>query len=175
MRKLISLFLLILPMQIFAQKVHNLTTSALIDAADNDSTFVISTSTGFTNVRVFRSDVGRDTVNTGWVLIDGINADLTLEFGFINISGTDNVTLNFEAFRGQGTPDSSGISRHAIQTFTGVNDTTLTYHLTDSTWVSKRLFSKYRISLYENGNQQNDYIININQYSPNNKSIRIDK
>lgn len=169
MNKLLIWLVFLLPMQLFAQKVNHLSTGSLINASNNDSTFVISTTNGFTNIRVFRSDVGRDTINTKWVYIDGLNADFTFEFGYINISGTDTLQLYFEAFRGNGTPDSSGISRHSLEIFSQVNDTTKTYHFPDSTFVSKRLFSKYRLSIYERGNQQNDYIVNVNHFSPQGK------
>lgn len=163
---LIFLLFHLLPMQVFAQKVNHLTTGSLIDALTQDSTFVISTNNNFRQIRVFRSDTDRDTIYTRWIYVDGLNADFTLEFGFDNIIGRDSVTLNFEAFRGLGIPDTTGISVHALETFTEVNDTTKTYHLSDSTFVSKRLFSKYRFSLFELSAQQNDYLIYVNHYSP---------
>jgi len=167
MKKILTILsVLVLCSQGFSQRVNNMSTGSLIDANDNDSLFVTLTTNNFNGVYAFTSGTTADTVTTGWVIVDGANADITLEFGMVNASGTDNVKLNFEAFRGYGTPDSSGISRHLLQTFTNVNDTTLTYHLSDSTFISKRLFSKYRFTMEESGNQRNVYIVNVNQYSP---------
>ncbi len=169
MKKLILVVLFLLPMQVFAQKVNHLNTGSLINASSNDSTFVTSTNNNFRQIRVFRSDTDRDTIYTKWVYLDGLNADFTLEFGFDNIISRDSLTLNFEAFRGLGIPDTTGISVHALETFNNVNDTTKTYHLSDSTFVSKRLFSKFRFSIFELKTQQNDYLIYVNHYSPTGK------
>lgn len=182
MKKLIFLFILFFAIPLHAQKAFWISTHSLIKpsnqsgAGTQDSVFVSSTTNNFNGVRVFRSTVNQDTINSKWVYVDGINADMTFEFGMINIAKRDSVTINFEAFRGIGTPDSSGISRHSIiSALSSVNDTTLTYHLSDSSWISNRVFSKFRFSIYELSAQQNDYILNLNVFSPsgNQPTIRI--
>lgn len=180
-RILLLLIFLALPMQSFAQKALSLTTGSLIRDSDtgNDSTFVVLTTpeAGWAGVRVFRSATERDTILTKWVFMEGLNADMTVELSYISRGGSaanrDSVSFYFEAFRGIGTPDSSGISKHLIETFSKVTDTTKVFHLSDSTWVSKRLFSRYRIGIYELSSQFNDYVVNINQYSPSGKSAII--
>lgn len=154
---------------LYSQQTNNISTTALINPSDNDSTFVTSTTTGLTGVRVFRSDVGTDTIKTKWVKMVGMNADMSLEIRKVNVSGNDSVDYYVECFRGLGTPDSSGISRHHL--VLSETDTTMTFYLPDSTtWWGERLFSMYRVTIYERDAQQNDYILNINQYSPTNKS-----
>lgn len=165
MKKRVLMFLIILfPLQVFAQKVMEFSTGALIDASTQDSAMVTSTTVGLTGVRVFRSSVSQDTIVTKWVRMVGLNGDMTLEFRKVNVSGTDSVQLNMEIFRGAGIPDSSGISRHQI-VLSNAN-LTATYHLSDSTFVKSRLFNRYRFSFYERAAQQNDYILTVHQYSP---------
>jgi len=180
MKKLL-LILLILPMQLFAQRVNLITIGSLIDTtvagANHDSSLVTLATTrtdGFSGVRVFRSATEQDTIKLRWISTENMNADMTVEFTYLNAqSGAgvnrDSLNLYFLAFRGAGTPDSSGYSIHLLETFSKVIDTTKVFHLTDSTFVSKRLFSRYAFEIRELKVQSNDYLLSINQYSPSNK------
>jgi len=180
MKKLL-LILLILPIQLFGQRVNIITIGGLIDTtvagANHDSSMVRLATTrtdGFSGLRVFRSATEQDTIKLRWISMEGMNADMTVEFTYLNAqSGAgvnrDSLQLYFLAFRGAGTPDSSGYSIHLLETFSKVIDTTKVYHLSDSTFVSKRLFSRYALEIRELKVQSNDYLLSINQYSPSNK------
>lgn len=170
MKKFLWLFLLFLCQPLYSQRVNLITIAALIDTSTNDSSLVNNTAIG-TRLRVFRSSTSRDTLTTKWVLVDGINGELTLEFRKIAVLGTDTVEVVFQAFRGYGTPDSTGITDHSI--VISAANLTANYKLSDSTWVKDRLYSKYRFKIFERAVQQNDYILNINQYSPSGKRIRL--
>lgn len=179
--KKILLILLILPMQVFAQRVNLINIGALIDTAaakaNHDSSMVRLATTrtdGFSGVRVFRSATAQDTIKLRWISMEFMNADMTVEFTYLNSqSGAgvnrDSLNLYFLAFRGAGTPDSSGYTIHLLETFSKVVDTTKVFHLSDSTFVSKRLFSKYAFEIRELKVQSNDYMLSINQFSPSGK------
>jgi len=179
--KILLLILLVLPIQVLAQRVNTITIGALIDTtvagANHDSSLVTlgsSRTDGFSGVRIFRSATEQDTIKLRWISMEGMNADMTVEFSYLNAqSGAgvnrDSLNLYFLAFHGAGTPDSSGYSIHLLETFSKVIDTTKVYHLSDSTFVSKRLFSRYAIEIRELKVQSNDYMLSINQYSPSNK------
>jgi hypothetical protein len=147
-------------MQAFAQKVVNYGISALVKASQDSSMVTLGS-----GERAFRSKaVEQDTILGRWVKMDGLNADMTVEFRKANQSGTDTVQFNIELFRGAGTPDSSGLSRHQLVIST--SDTTMNFHISDSTWVKDRLFRMWRFQIVERDTCQNDYIVNVNQFSP---------
>lgn len=155
---------------LYSQQTHTINTGALVNTSDNDSTFVASTTSGLTGVPVWRSTTTKDTIFTRWVLMEGLNADMSLEIRKVNVSGNDSVDYYVQCFRGIGTPDSTGYTSHHL--VLSETDTTMSFYLPDSTtWWGERLFSRYRIAIYERDDQQNDYILNINQYSPTNKSV----
>lgn len=180
MKRIFWVLLFMLPVQIFAQRVNTITIGALIDTtvagANHDSSLVtLGQNRGdtFAGVRVFRSATEQDTIALKWISMEGMNADMTVEFSYISTGGSasnrDSLNLYFLAFHGVGTPDSSGFSRHLLETFSKVTDTTKVFHLSDSTFVSKRLFSRYTFEIRELQSQFNDYMLNINQFSPSNK------
>jgi len=181
MKKLIFIIILCLPMGLFAQRVNNVSTgAALIDTSssnpNNDSAFVtIATGGGspFRGVKAFRSSTLRDTVTTNWIKMEGGNGDISFEFAYENLINRDSLNVVFQAFRGYGITDSLGITEHSLETFSKVNDTTKAFFLADSAFVFKRLFTRYRFRIFELSAQSNDYIISINQYSPNNERMII--
>lgn len=165
-RLLFSLLFFLLSTQVFAQKVINYGIGTLVKASQDSSMVTLSS-----GERAFRSkSVEQDTILGRWVKMDELNGDMTVEFRKANISGTDTVQLNLELFRGAGTPDSSGISRHQLVIST--SDTTMTFHIADSTWVKDRLFRMWRFQIVERDTCQNDYIVNVNQYSPSGNAGR---
>lgn len=150
----------------YGQKVVNFNTSALLANRKTAQDSAMVTLSG--GERAWRSSTSQDTITTAWILIEHLNGDFGLEFEKINVSGTDTVQVNLLLFRGHGSPDSSGFSRHQL-VVSNANLTT-NYWLADSTFVSKRGFTKYALEIRERATQQNDYIINFNHYSPDGRA-----
>ncbi len=175
MKKFLVVLMVFCCLPAFAQQVNYMNTGALINASTQDSTFVTVGAVG-SNLRWFRSKAATsDTIYTKWIHIENVNADFSIEYRTRSIAGTDTVTLYMEIFRGYGTPDSTGITRHTLASQTST-DTTMTFYPPDSTWVSKRLFSRYRLAIFEEtvAAMQNDYILNVNQYSPTGRSAVVE-
>jgi len=164
MKRLWLILLICLPVHVFAQKVHNIATGALITDSLNDSTFIISAEPGLTGVRVFASGTTADTILTKWVYLRDINGDIAVNFRKYNLSGNDSTQLAMQLYHGVGTPDSTGITTN--QLVLSNTDTTMNWWLPDSTWWSKRIPVKFRFRLLERDDQKNAYLLNVNAYGP---------
>ena len=165
MKKTILFFLLIAT-PCFSQKVINWSTNAFFARKVTAQDSAIGTLGS--GEKAWRSSIAQDTLTTNWIRMQNLNADMTFEFEKINVSGTDTAQVNILLLRGGGSPDSSGFSRHQLVITN--TDTTMQFHLSDSTFISKRLFTMYAFEIRERAAQGNDYILNVNQFSPNGKA-----
>ena len=167
MKAKILLLLLLWPAILAGQGVQLFDTSKLFSGKVSAGWLKVPTDSAFT---VLESSTGADTIYSQEIASSNTNGQIDLSFRLVkNLSGTLNAKLQVGLYRGPGVKNDNDTSAgahgwewHDLITVTAPVDTFFVIH--DFSWAYKRPFLKYQYRILENGNQQNWYVLNNNQF-----------